>query len=155
MKRIFALIMSICMLLSGLALAEESPAFTQDVVILFTSDVYCGIELGFGYAGLAAVRDKLQADGNHVVLVDNGDSIQGEPLDPDQTYTVASTNYILKNQGDGMTMFDGCTLLLDEVALDNQALINYITGALDGEIGEEYANPYGEGRIVAVEAPAD
>lgn len=81
--------------------------------------------------------------------------IGGEPLDPDKTYTVASTNYILKNQGDGMTMFDGCTLLLDEVALDNQALINYITGALDGEIGEEYANPYGEGRIVAVEAPAD
>ena len=80
MKRIFALIMSICMLLSGLALAEESPALTQDVVILFTSDVHCGIEQGFGYAGLAAVRDKLQADGNHVVLVDNGDSIQGEPV---------------------------------------------------------------------------
>lgn len=46
-----------------------------------------------------------------------------------------------KYQGDGMTMFDDCTLLLDEVALDNQVLINYITGALDGEIGEEYANP--------------
>ena len=35
--------------------------------------------------------------------------------------------------------------------LDNQVLINYITGTLGGVVGEQYANPYGEGRIVAVE----
>lgn len=81
--------------------------------------------------------------------------IGGEPLELDKTYTLASHNYMLKNQGDGMTMFDGCALLLDEAALDNQVLINYITGTLGGVIGEAYADPYGEGRIVAVEAPAD
>ena len=39
--------------------------------------------------------------------------------------------------------------------LDNQVLIDYIRGTLGGVIGEEYAEPYGQGRIVAVEeAPA-
>ena len=47
--------------------------------MLFTSDVHCGVNSGFGYAGLAAVRDTL-AKSNHVLLVDNGDAIQGEPI---------------------------------------------------------------------------
>ena len=81
--------------------------------------------------------------------------IGSEPLALDKTYMLAAPNYLLKNQGGGMTMFNGCKLLLDEVALDNQVLINYITSTLGGVIGEEYADPYGEGRIVAVEAPAD
>ena len=53
---------------------------TGDVVILFTSDVHCGIDQGFGYAGLQAVRDSLVARGDAVILVDDGDSIQGEPV---------------------------------------------------------------------------
>lgn len=52
----------------------------KDVVILFTSDVHCGIDQGFGYAGLQQVRDYLIAQGNDVILVDDGDSIQGEPI---------------------------------------------------------------------------
>ena len=74
-----------------------------------------------------------------------------EPLDLEKTYTLASHNYMLKNGGDGFSMFGGCKVLQDEVMLDNQVLINYITGVLDGVVGEAYANPYGEGRIVAVE----
>ena len=78
-----------------------------------------------------------------------------EPLDLEKTYTLASHNYMLKNGGDGFSMFGGCKVLQDEVMLDNQVLINYITGVLDGVVGEAYADPYGEGRIVAVEeAPA-
>ena len=77
--------------------------------------------------------------------------VGGEPLDPEKTYTLASHNYMLKNGGDGYSMFKGCKLLQDEVMLDNQVLINYITGTLGGVVGEQYANPYGEGRIVAVE----
>lgn len=81
--------------------------------------------------------------------------VGGEPLDLEKTYTLASHNYKLKNKGDGYTMFDGCTILQDEVKLDNQVLIDYITETLGGVIGEEYAEPYGQGRIVAVpEAPA-
>ena len=81
--------------------------------------------------------------------------VGGEPLELDKTYTLASHNYMLKNGGDGYSMFGGCKLLQDEVMLDNQVLINYITGSLGGVVGEEYAQPYGEGRIVIVEeAPA-
>ena len=81
--------------------------------------------------------------------------IGGEPIDLEKTYTLASHNYKLKQNGDGNTVFDGCTILQDEVKLDNQVLIDYITGTLGGVVGEEYANPYGQGRIVAVpEAPA-
>ena len=77
--------------------------------------------------------------------------VGGEPLDLEKTYTLASHNYMLKNGGDGYSMFEGCNVLQDEVKLDNQVLIDYITGTLGGVIGEEYENPYGEGRIVAVE----
>lgn len=74
--------------------------------------------------------------------------VAGEDLDLTKTYTVASHNYMLKDGGDGFTMFQGCNLLQDEVKLDNQVLIDYITGTLEGVVGEAYANPYGEGRIV-------
>ena len=77
--------------------------------------------------------------------------VGGEPIDPEKTYTLASHNYMLKNGGDGYNMFKGDKLLQDEVMLDNQVLINYITGTLGGVVGEQYADPYGEGRIVAVE----
>jgi len=81
--------------------------------------------------------------------------VGGEPLDLEKTYTLASHNYKLKQNGDGNTAFDGCKILQDEVKLDNQVLMDYITGTLNGVVGEEYANPYGQGRIVAVpEAPA-
>ena len=43
---------------------------------------------------------------------------------------------MLKNGGDGFTMFQGCNLLQDEVKLDNQVLIDYITGTLEGVVGE-------------------
>ncbi len=81
--------------------------------------------------------------------------IGGEPLQLDKIYTLASHNYKLKQNGDGNTIFNGCKILQDEVKIDNQVLIDYITGTLGGVVGEEYANPYGQGRIVAVpEAPA-
>jgi 2',3'-cyclic-nucleotide 2'-phosphodiesterase (5'-nucleotidase family) len=77
-----------------------------------------------------------------------------EPLDPARTYTLASHNYMLLERGDGFTMFDGCKVLQNAVKLDNQLLIDYITDTLGGMVGEEYADPYGQGRIVAVtEAP--
>ncbi len=81
--------------------------------------------------------------------------VGGEPLQLDKIYTLASHNYKLKQNGDGNTIFNGCNILQDEVKIDNQVLIDYITGTLGGVVGEEYANPYGQGRIVAVpEAPA-
>ena len=76
--------------------------------------------------------------------------VNGEPLDPAKTYKLASHDYQLLNNGDGYTMFAGCKVLQESVKLDNQVLIDYITQTLGGEVGEKYANPYGEGRIVSV-----
>ena len=81
MKKFLAFLLALTMLLGVGALAEEdAPLFQQDVMVLFTSDVHCGIESNFGYAGLAMVRDAYKNAGYHVLLVDNGDSIQGEPV---------------------------------------------------------------------------
>ena len=53
-------------------------------------------------------------------------------------------------------MFQGDTVLQKAVKLDNQVLIDYIVDTLGGSVGEEYADPYGQGRIVIVtEAPAE
>lgn len=93
MKRILGLLLALCMLLGGTAVAQEA-ALTQDVVVLFTSDVHCGVDQGFGYVGVAAIRDAMKAAGNHVVLVDNGDSIQGEPIG---TMTTGEANVRLMN----------------------------------------------------------
>ena len=78
--------------------------------------------------------------------------VGGEDIDPAQTYTLASHNYMLKSGGDGFNMFQNDKLLQDEVMLDNQVLITYITESLGGVIGEEYAEPYGQGRITIVNA---
>ena len=76
--------------------------------------------------------------------------VDGKPIDPEATYTLASHDYMLLNNGDGYTMFDGAPLLQDRVKLDNQVLIDYITETLEGVIGEEYEDLTGEGRIVIV-----
>ena len=77
--------------------------------------------------------------------------VGGEPIDPDRKYTVAGHNYLLLENGDGYTMFDGAPLLQDCVKLDNQVLIDYIRDSLGGVIGEEYTELTGQGRIVFVE----
>ena len=77
--------------------------------------------------------------------------VGGEPIDPEATYTLASHNYMLKSGGDGMVMFKGDPILQDEVLIDNQVLINYIVDTLGGVVGEDYADPYGQGRITIVE----
>ena len=93
MKKMLGIVLALCLLCSA-AFAQETAALTQDVVVLFTSDVHCGIDQGFGYVGLAAIRDAMKAAGNHVVLVDNGDSIQGEPIG---TMTTGEANIQLMN----------------------------------------------------------
>jgi len=82
--------------------------------------------------------------------------VDGEPLDLAKIYTMASHNYLIKNAGDGFTMFQGNALLLEDAMIDNQVLINYITGMLGGTVGDGYTDPHGQGRIVAVaEKPAE
>lgn len=75
--------------------------------------------------------------------------VDGNPIELDKTYTLASHNYMLKQFGGGYTMFAGSKLLKDEVMIDNQVLINYIVDVLGGVIKADsiYADPRGEGRI--------
>ena len=73
-----------------------------------------------------------------------------QPIDPEKTYTIASTDYYLLDNGDGFTAFNGAEILQDQFKLDSQLLIDYIVDDLGGVIGEEYADPYGQGRIVIV-----
>ena len=81
MKKILALLLVLVLALgcSASAFADDAPALEKDLVILYTSDVHCGIDQGWGYAGLYAVKETLSAN-HHVLLVDDGDSIQGEPI---------------------------------------------------------------------------
>ena len=74
--------------------------------------------------------------------------VNGEPLDLNRKYTVAGLDYSMKYGGGGFLMFHGEDVILDEVKVDNQVLIDYIKDELNGEIGEAYANPYGEGRLI-------
>ena len=59
---------------------EEKAGLTRDVVILFTSDVHCRLNEGFGFTGLEQIRTNLSRQGYEVLLVDNGDFIQGAPI---------------------------------------------------------------------------
>lgn len=80
MKKLFGLLLALALLL-GCAAAEEAaaPAMQKDLVILYTSDVHCGIDQNWGYATLVAMKEHYAKD-NYVLLVDDGDAIQGEPV---------------------------------------------------------------------------
>ena len=87
---LLALIMSFCMIcLAGCSqnsspddadAAADEAAATGDIVVLFTSDVHCGVDQGWGYAGLQQIRNTLESKGDQVLLVDDGDAIQGEAI---------------------------------------------------------------------------
>ncbi len=74
-----------------------------------------------------------------------------EDLDLTKTYTLACHDYKLKNMGDGYSMFADNKFLQESVMIDNQVLINYIVDVLGGNVGEEYADPYGQGRITIID----
>ncbi len=108
---------------------------------------------GMTYEIDVAVPSGCQKDENNMFAGIEGERrvknvmIGGEPIDSAKTYTLAGTNYTLLAHGDGQTGFDGATLLENGTKLDYQVLIEYIEDHLGGEIGEEYADPYGQGRI--------
>ena len=80
MKKLIGLLLCLALLL-GCAGAEEAAAATlsKPLVVLFTSDVHCGIDSNWGYAGLVVAKEYFAKD-NYVLLVDDGDALQGEPV---------------------------------------------------------------------------
>ena len=101
MKKILSVILSVCLLLGSTAVVSADEAqkseggLEKDITILFTSDVHCGIDQNFGYAGLSEVKKSFEKSGDHVLLVDDGDSIQGEPIG---TITKGEANIELMNE---------------------------------------------------------
>ena len=112
---------------------------------------------GMTYEIDMSVESGCKADENGMCIGIEGDrrvknvKVGDEPIDPEKTYTLGGIAYTLLNNGDGFTAFDDAELLEKDVMLDNQLLIDYIIETLNGEIGEEYADPYGQGRITIIE----
>ena len=53
---------------------------SDDIIILHTNDVHCGVKDSIGYDGLALLKKQLQKKYNYVFTVDIGDHIQGDTL---------------------------------------------------------------------------
>ena len=109
---------------------------------------------GLSYEIDVSVPSGCRRDENGMMTVIEGERrvcnvlVDGQPIDPEKTYTVASTDYYVLDNGDGYTAFNGAEVLQDQFKLDSQLLIDYIVDDLGGVIGEEYADPYGQDRIV-------
>lgn len=125
--------------ISASFLPLESGGFLQVSGISFTIDV--------------SIDSPVQRDGNGMVTAIKGDrrvsdvKVGGEPLDPERIYTVASFDNLIKNMGDGYSVFDGCPIIFEDGTADNQNVIDYIVNYLGGTVGDEYKDPYGDGRI--------
>ena len=96
----------------------------------------------------------------HDIEVYNKETGAYEPLEDDKIYSIAGVNYILRNNGNGMTMFDGCESVVDYVGQDYVILAEYIKAFADNTVSTadsplstlkgyliDYENPYGAGRI--------
>ena len=58
--------------------SNESDNRSEDIIILHTNDVHCGINDNIGYDGLMLYKKELQKKYKYVLLVDVGDHIQGD-----------------------------------------------------------------------------
>ena len=63
--------------------------------------------------------------------------VDGQKLDPDKKYTIASNSFILGG-GDGYSMFAPYPELKSSIGVDNEILLKYIQEYLSGEVPVEY-----------------
>ena len=83
--------------------------------------------------------------------------IGGEPVDLAKKYTLASSEYVLIQGGDGLTMFAGSKIVsAEDLPCDSEMLVQYFTQILGGKItAEQYGNPNAGGRIKIIEVEPD
>ena len=81
MKKLLSVFLALTLVfaLCGGALAAEETT-GNDIVVLYTNDVHCGVEDNIGCAGLVAYEKEMLETTPYVTLVDIGDAIQGGPL---------------------------------------------------------------------------
>ena len=70
----------ICIVMAVLMLASFCGVYAEDIVVLFTNDVHCGYEDNLTYSSVAALKEFYETITPNVLLVDNGDSIQGDVI---------------------------------------------------------------------------
>ena len=113
-KRILSLIICAYMILccfGGVVFAKD----TETIVILYENDVHCAVE---GYSKLAAMKNELKTNYEHVGVVSSGDFIQGGTLGSASTgeYIVNLMNLVGYDAiGLGNHEFDYCISRLDEL----------------------------------------
>ena len=80
-RRFLSLWLTLLMVLSlTTGMSFTAAAADQDIVVLYTNDVHCGVDDNIGYAGLALYKKQMLEQTPYVVLVDAGDAIQGAPI---------------------------------------------------------------------------
>lgn len=110
---------------------------------------------GITYEIDTSIESSCKADKNGMFAGVEGEyrvrnvTVGGKPLDTSKKYTLASQDYYIRDMGDGMSMFSE-DQIIREGSADIEAVSKYITETLGGVIPEEYADPYGQGRITAV-----
>ena len=77
MKKAYLALLIILVILSAIFLPACSKVEDSDIVIVYTTDVHCGIDDQIGYASLAAYVKSTKEMNKNVTLVDAGDAIQG------------------------------------------------------------------------------
>ena len=120
--------------------AGENGGFLQVSGLMYTIDTSVETSVETDEAGMFVSVGDTRRVKDVYVLAEDG---TWEPIDPEQTYTVASHNYLIKDGGDGLNMFMDNTLVIDEGMLDYQILITYMVDNLEGNIGQEYAQEQG------------
>ena len=80
MKKLIALLLAVCMVLGLMTTVFAADEKSNDIVILHTNDVHCGVSDGLGYAGVAAYKAEMEQTHSYVTLVDCGDAVQGAPI---------------------------------------------------------------------------
>ncbi len=109
---------------------------------------------GFTYEIDATIPSPCNADENGMMGEISGQRrvsnvlIDGKPIDPDASYTLASIDFLLLENGDGFTCFDDCEVVNIDAGIDNVAIVNYMNDMeKSGEIAQ-YAEIYGQDRII-------
>ncbi len=93
-RKSFARFLAALLVVAMIAVLLPTAAFAQeksnDIVVLYTNDVHCGVDATYdketnamttmGYANLAAYKKAMEAEHAYVTLVDAGDAIQGDAI---------------------------------------------------------------------------
>ncbi|WP_294427877.1 bifunctional UDP-sugar hydrolase/5'-nucleotidase [uncultured Treponema sp.] len=85
MKKRFVFMAAIAGIFAAIAVScastKAAPTLPDnDIVILYTNDVHCGLDDNIGYAGLSLYKKEMKEVTPYVSLVDAGDAIQGSPV---------------------------------------------------------------------------